>query len=70
MLHLTDSLFIGPSLLSLMSAITGTWGGVTVARCMLVEHPEVKEGILSSLPPETLGLDVQSGIVLAIGSLM
>ena len=45
-----------------MFAITGTWGGVTVAGCMRVEHPDVKEGILSSLPPETLGLDVQSGL--------
>ena len=64
MLYLTDSLFIFPPLLLLMLAVACSWWGETVAGCVWVEHPNVKEGILPSLSPEATGSDVQPCIVL------
>ena len=58
MFDLPTSLLVGPFLCLLMSPVAGCNGGLSVRRCVGVEHSDVEERSPISSPPKSTGSDV------------
>ena len=67
MFDLPTSLLVGPFLCLLMSPVAGCNGGLSVRRCVGVEHSDVEERSFISSPPKSTGSDVKPSAVLMVG---
>ena len=70
MFYFPHTFFIGPLLFQFIFPIALGWGGVSIARCVWVEHPHVNECTLSISPPKTLCNNVEPGSIFSVGSLV